>query len=60
MARRVLTLIVGLAAGVLAGVYLDAWLGTRGLALALLVLLGVAGGFAGAYRILTGEIRWKR
>ena len=51
---------VPIVAGVIAGKYLDAWLGSSGLILAGMILLGVAAGLYGAYRVLVKEITWKR
>ncbi len=46
--------------GVIAGKYLDTWLGGSGLILVGMILFGVASGVYGAYRILVKEITWKR
>jgi F0F1-type ATP synthase assembly protein I len=47
---------------VLAGIvgkYLDAWLHGHGLVLLGMMLLGIAGGVYGAYRLLAKELQWK-
>ena len=46
--------------GVIGGVYLDAWLGGTGIVLIGMILLGIGGGVAGVYRLLSKEISWKR
>jgi hypothetical protein len=46
--------------GVLAGVYLDGWLGGGGALVAVGVLVGIGAGIAGVYGILKRETTWKR
>ena len=53
------TVAVPIVVSVLAGQYLDRRLGTHGLVLAAMILLGIAGGVYGAYRLLAKDIRWK-
>ena len=45
--------------GVVAGRSVDRWLGTHGIALAILILVGVAAGAYGAYRLCARVIAWK-
>ena len=46
--------------GVLLGVHLDRWLGTGGIAVILMIFVGIAAGVMGVYRIVVKEIRCKR
>lgn len=55
-----LVMALPIVAGVVGGVYLDAWLGGKGLVLVVMILLGIGGGVAGVYRLLAKEISWKR
>ncbi len=55
-----LTMAVPIVAGVLGGIYLDAWLGGTGIVLVVMILLGVGVGAAGVYGLLAKEISWKR
>jgi predicted F0F1-ATPase subunit len=51
-----LVVAVPIAAGAVAGAWLDARLDTRGLCTIGLIVLGLAGGIAGAWRIIKREI----
>jgi hypothetical protein len=51
-----LMVVAPLAAGVWLGVWFDAWLGTGGVALVAGVVLGLAGGVWGAWRVIAREI----
>ena len=42
-----------------AGKYLDAWLHTRGVLMLLMLVLGIAAGGYGAYRLLARDLNWK-
>jgi len=42
-----------------AGKYLDAWLHTRGVLMLLMLVLGIAAGGYGAYRLLARDLNWR-
>jgi len=55
-----LVMAVCVVGGVLAGVYVDRAVGGRGLVLVGGILLGLAAGGYGAYRVVSREMPWKR
>ena len=50
-----ITMVVCIFSGFFLGFYLDRWLGTKGLLLALFILLGIVSGFYQVYRIIMRE-----
>ena len=55
-----LVMALPIVAGVLAGAYLDEWLGGGGALVAVGVLAGLGAGIVGVYGILKRETTWKR
>lgn len=53
------TIALPLVVGIIAGNYLDKWVGGSGLILALAILLGLAIGGYNFYRVLAREMQWK-
>ena len=54
-----LTVAIPIVLGGIVGKYLDTWPHTRGIVLLLTILLGIAAGAYGAYRLLAKELNWK-
>lgn len=55
-----LTIALPIVLGAAAGHWLDEKLGTKVIFFLILLCLGIAGGFAGAYRQITAVSKWKK
>jgi predicted F0F1-ATPase subunit len=55
-----LTIAIPIVLGAMAGHWLDVKFGTEAIFSIILILLGIAGGIAGAWHLVTAVIKWKK